>query len=102
MGRVKHSSIVARFRSPGSEEAGDGGVDAQGDVILSGPSRQHRDDDDVEVQDEILAEVALAAPFVEVLVRRGDDADIDLDQLVRAKPLDHPFTDGGAVWAGGS
>ena len=41
-----------------------------------------------EAEVEILAEVPLLDLFLEVLVGRGDDADVDLDRPRRPEPLD--------------
>src|SRR6185312_16751986 len=50
--------------------------------------------DDVEPEVEVLAEIALARLLLEVAVGGGDEADIDLDRLAAADPVDLALLDG--------
>ena len=47
----------------------------------------------VEPIEQIIAEPPLGHLLLEVAVRRGDDARVDIDRLVSAKPRDFPFLD---------
>ena len=61
--------------------------------MSSGRSRSggHVDLDDVEPVEQVLAELALLDLLLQVLVRRGDHADVHLDALVAADPLELPL-----------
>ena len=56
--------------------------------------RRHAQIDDVEAEIEILAESALAHRLLEVAVRGGDDADVDLHRLGAADAVDLALLDG--------
>ncbi len=64
------------------------GVDEKRNVLAPLAQGRQVDRHDVEPVEEIVAEFALAHHRLEVLVRRGDHAHIDLDVLVAADPLD--------------
>ena len=53
--------------------------------------RRHGDRNDAQPEVEILAEPALRDFLFEVLVRRRNDADVDLDRPRRSEPLDFAF-----------
>ena len=55
-------------------------LDEQRDVLLALAQRRQVDVDDVEAVVQVLAEPAALDLVVEVAVRRGDDADVDLDR----------------------
>src|SRR3990172_2308367 len=63
-------------------------LDQQRDVLLPPAERGHLDGDDVEPIEEIVAKAAGGDQIREVLVGRGDDADIGLDLLRAADALE--------------
>ena len=58
------------------------------DVLAPIAQRRHVNRNDVEAVEQILAERALRDFFFEVLVGRGDHADVDLDDPVAAEPFE--------------
>ena len=60
----------------------------QRDVFGTFAQRRHVDRNHGEPEVQVLAEVALLDFFLEVLVRRGDHADVDLDRARRSEALD--------------
>ena len=66
-------------RDLGEDELGD-----ERDVALALAQRRHVDEDDREPVVEVLAERALADLGQQILVRRRDDADVDVDRAVAA------------------
>ena len=65
--------------------------DQRRDVLAAIAQRRHADRNDAQTEVEILAEVALLDLLLEILVGRGDDADVDLDRPRRSEALDFPF-----------
>ena len=63
-------------------------LDQRRDVLAAIAQRRHADRDHAEAEVEILAERALLDLLLEVLVGRGDDADVDLDRPRRSEALD--------------
>ena len=61
------------------------------DVLAALAQRRHVERDDVEPVVEVLAEALLLHHMAEVLVRRGDDADVHADRLGGAEPLELAF-----------
>ena len=72
------------------EEVGD----EDGDVLDPFAERRHVDGDDVQAVEELLAELPLGDPLLEVQVRRGDDADVHGDLVGPADPPDLPLLEG--------
>ena len=62
-----------------------------GDVVAPLAQRRRADGDDVQAVVEVLAEAAGLDLLLEILVRRGDDADVDLDDGRRSDRLDFAF-----------
>src|SRR5579871_185143 len=60
----------------------------QRDVVGPLAQRRHVDRDDRQAEVEILAEAAFLDLLLEVLVRRRDDAHVDLDRPRRSEPFD--------------
>ena len=63
-------------------------LDEQRDVAATFPQRRNQDRNDVEAEIEVFAEFAALNHFFEVLVRRRDDAHVDLDRACRAEAFD--------------
>src|SRR5258708_5960253 len=61
------------------------------DVLAAIAQRRHADRDDAQTEIEILAEGAALDLRLEVLVGRGNHADVDLDRARRSETLDLPF-----------
>src|SRR5258705_1645049 len=55
-------------------------LDQRGDVLFAFAQRRHVDVDDVEAVEEAVAELVLLDLLLQILVRRADHADVDLDR----------------------
>src|SRR5581483_5450925 len=55
------------------------------DLLAALAQRRQRDADDVQAEEEILAEFAVDDALLEILVRRGDDADVDAHVVLAAE-----------------
>src|SRR5688500_9292905 len=60
-------------------------------VLAPLAQRRHGDRNDAQAEIELLAEIALFALRLQVLVRRGDDPDVALDRSRRTEPLHLAF-----------
>ena len=60
----------------------------RGDVLLAPAQRRHLDGDDVQPGVEVLAEAPLGDLFLQVLVGRGEHADVHADGVLAAHPLE--------------
>ncbi|MPN53112.1 hypothetical protein SDC9_200776 [bioreactor metagenome] len=60
----------------------------QRDVLAPFAQRRQADADDVQAMEEILAEQPVLDPAFQVLVGRGDDADVGLDRRMPANPVE--------------
>ncbi len=65
-------------------------IDERRDVVFAPPERRDGDADDVQAVEEVGPEPAFRHERVEVLVGRGDDADVGPERLVRAEPVELP------------
>ena len=58
----------------------------QRDVVSAFPERRKMDSDDIQTIVEILAEITLRDSFGQILIGRGDHADIDGEPILSAHP----------------
>ena len=63
-------------------------IDQRRDLLPPLAQRRHPQADDVEAVEEVLAEAPFGDERLEVGVGGGDDADVDLDRLRLAEPVD--------------
>src|SRR5690606_36352437 len=81
--------VRVAFASDGEEV-----IDKERDVLEAVAQRWHRERDDIEAIEEVLAEGAVGDALLEVLVGGGDDADIDDAAFVGAERTDLALLDG--------
>ena len=61
------------------------------DVVAALAQRRNLDREHRQPEEQVLAELPLGHPLLEVAVGRGDDADVDVQRLGAADPLETPL-----------